>query len=239
MPDRFYLETPPAGDQVDFPEAEVQHLAKVMRVQPGDMVGAFDGSGVEYQVRIASVGKKQVRGEIVARAEVSREAAVPLTLAVALPKGERQRWLVEKCVELGVTRLIPLVTERGVAQPVTKAVERLRRTVIEASKQCGRNRLMEVDEGRALAEVLESTPAETRRLVLHPGEAPLAEVLGYDPPGSGPAPVLALIGPEGGFTDAEVQQATQTGCRAVSLGPRILRVETAALAIAALITLKP
>ena len=227
MSDRFFLETPPAEEHVIFDEAESQHLAKVMRAQPGDLVTAFDGTGWEYQIELTSVGKKKVEGTILDKAEVSREPARRLTLAVALPKGDRQRWLVEKAVELGAARLIPLITKRGVAQPVEKAIERLRRAVIEASKQCRRNHLMTVESGQTLAEVLANRPECS--LLLHPtGESLTAENF------RSADEIMALIGPEGGFSDEEVAQAIESGCQVISLGSRILRVETAALAIAAL-----
>ncbi len=232
MSERFFIEHPPVAAEVTFDEAESQHLAKVMRANVGDVVVGFDGKGTEYRIELKSVGKKKVVGTIKSHADVSREAARQLTLAVALPKGDRQRWLVEKCVELGVTRLVPLLTKRGVAQPVEKAIERLRRAVVEASKQCERNQLMVVEPGQALDELLGSrSPAS---FLLHPsGEAfhhesilPVKEV-------------LAIIGPEGGFTDDEVALAAEHGCQVVNLGPRILRVETAAVSIATLVTALP
>ncbi|MEW4565954.1 RsmE family RNA methyltransferase [Bremerella sp. JC770] len=232
MSERFFIEHPPTGTEVAFDEAESQHLAKVMRAEVGDVVVGFDGRGTEYQIELTSVGKKKVVGAVRHQAEVSREAARRLTLAVALPKGDRQRWLVEKCVELGVARLVPLLTKRGVAQPVEKAIDRLRRAVVEASKQCERNHLMVVDPGQSLEEVLASRPAAS--FLMHPsGEAMHHQAI---VPASD---VLAIIGPEGGFTDEEVAQAAEHGCQVVSLGPRILRVETAALAMATLVTALP
>lgn len=228
MSDRFFLETRPAEGRVIFDEAESQHLAKVMRAQPGDLVTAFDGTGWEYQIELTSVGKKKVEGAIRSQAEVSRESSCRLTLAVALPKGDRQRWLVEKAVELGVARLIPLISKRGVAQPVEKAIERLRRAVIEASKQCRRNHLMTVEAGQTIKQVLDNRPACS--LLLHPTGVSLAADTFQSAD-----EIVALIGPEGGFSDEEVAQAVEFGCQVVSFGPRILRVETAALAIAALV----
>jgi len=145
-----------------------------------------------------------------------------------LPKGDRQKWLVEKTTELGVTRIIPLVTERGVAQPVEAALQRLRRGVIEASKQCGRNRLMEIGEPRSAAELFAENAVAETRLIAHFGGRPMnATHFPFN------IDLIAAIGPEGGFTEAEVAAATAAGWRSVSLGSRILRVETAAIAIAA------
>jgi 16S rRNA (uracil1498-N3)-methyltransferase len=141
---------------------------------------------------------------------------------------------VEKSVELGVARLVPLETVRGVAQPADRALDRLRRTVIEASKQCGRNRLMEVCSPQRLNGFLGSAPDEALRLVAHPGDAarPLCHWLDQ----SGLRPVCIAIGPEGGFSEEEIAEAVPAG-PLVTLGPRILRIETAALALAAAVAL--
>jgi 16S rRNA (uracil1498-N3)-methyltransferase len=152
-------------------------------------------------------------------AQATIDRGESLTLAVALPKGDRQKWLVEKAVELGVVRIVPLVTERGVAQPVEQALRRLWRAVIEASKQCGRNRLLEIDEPQSWPLFVERTAGEPRRLLAHPTATA----------------TTAAIGPEGGFTDEEVALAVVAGWQLVDLGPRILRVETAAILLAAVL----
>ena len=156
MSERFFVEQPISGSTAELVDTEAQHLAKVMRAAVGDEVVLFDGSGAEFAAKVARIAKSAVTLEVVERREINREPRVELTLAVALPKGERQKWLVEKLTELGAARLVPLITERGVAQPVDAAVARLSRAVIEASKQCGRNRLMEIAPPR---EALESSLA--------------------------------------------------------------------------------
>lgn len=205
---------------------EARHLAGVMRARVGDEVTLFDGSGCEFAAKVTKLGKQAVELEIVARHEISRELDRPLTLGVALPKGDRQKWLVEKATELGVTRLVPLVTERGVAQPVEAALDRLRRSVIEASKQCGRNRLLEIGEPLALAEFSAAAPAHALRLIAHPGGAEARTLETGDE-------LWAAVGPEGGFTDEEVAAAERAFWQRVALGKAILRVETAAMALAA------
>jgi 16S rRNA (uracil1498-N3)-methyltransferase len=172
------------------------------------------------------------------RHEVDRELPLVLTLGVALPKGDRQRWLVEKAVELGVTRLAPLRTARGVAQPVDRAVERLRRTVIEASKQCGRNRLMEVLAPQELGDYLAGPSGEAARWIAHPGAAAPDLSAGDAPRASdAPHPVYLAVGPEGGFTPEEVELARAAGWRPVGFGPRTLRIETASVALAAFVAI--
>jgi 16S rRNA (uracil1498-N3)-methyltransferase len=165
---------------------------------------------------------------VLARQSIDRELGFPLTLAVALPKGERQKWLVEKAVELGVTRIVPLQAARAVAQPTAGALDRLRRTVIEASKQCGRNRLLEISEAQSLHTLIGNVPADAVRLMAHPRGASITSMELH----SRSAGIDCLIGPEGGFTEDEVERAALAGWQPVSLGQRILRVETAAIALA-------
>jgi 16S rRNA (uracil1498-N3)-methyltransferase len=228
MSERFYVDPLLAANQAVLTGDEARHLAAVMRAKIGDEVILFDGSGAEFIARVAVLKKHAVELTILERREVSRELPFELTLAVALPKGERQKWLVEKATELGVTRLVPLITERGVAQPVESALERLRRSVIEASKQCGRNRLLEIAAPCLAVEFFATEPKAATRLIADFSGQPLANiVVSHD------APICAAIGPEGGFTSAEVAAATSADWQTVSLGNRILRVETAAVAIAA------
>jgi 16S rRNA (uracil1498-N3)-methyltransferase len=153
MSERFFISPPISGNRAALTGTEAHHLSHVLRAQAGQIVTVFDGSGDEFSARIESIGRSAVELEILQRKSVNRESQLHLTLAVALPKGERQRWLIEKAVELGVARIIPLTTKRGVAQPTAAATERLRRAVIEASKQCGRNRLLEIGEARAWDEL--------------------------------------------------------------------------------------
>src|SRR5438552_543339 len=134
MSERFFVSSPIVGDVAVLTGDESRHLSTVMRAATGDEITLFDGSGAEFSARVAAVRKGAVELSVVERREVSRELPFSLTLAVALPKGDRQKWLVEKTTELGVTRIVPLITDRGVAQPVESARDRLRRSVVEASK---------------------------------------------------------------------------------------------------------
>jgi 16S rRNA (uracil1498-N3)-methyltransferase len=232
MSERFFVSLPISGSRAMLTGAEVHHVSRVLRAEVGQMVTVFDGSGDEFSARIESIGRSAVELEILERQSVNREARVRLTLAVALPKGERQRWLVEKTVELGVAQIVPLTTKRGVAQPTESAIERLRRAVIEASKQCGRNCLMEIAEPRKWEELVAADEVAVR-LMAHPGGIPLREAVA--PISDAVRRIVAAIGPEGGFTNEDVNRGIAAGWRLVDLGPRILRVETAAIAIAACI----
>jgi 16S rRNA (uracil1498-N3)-methyltransferase len=226
MSQRYFSHLPIAGDRALLADSEAHHLIHVMRAAPGDRIVLFDGSGCEFDASVARIGRREVEFEILARRAVDREAHTPLTLAVALPKGDRARWLVEKGVELGVARIIPLVTQRSTSGK-EKGSEKLDRFVVEASKQCGRNRLMKIASPVKFVDLVRDTPADVVRLLAHRTGG---DSFAIDKPVS---PVLAAVGPEGGFSDAEVQAALAAGWHCVSLSPRILRIETAALAIAA------
>jgi 16S rRNA (uracil1498-N3)-methyltransferase len=231
MPDRYFVDKPISADRVTLSGPEAHHLIHVMRATPGTHVTLFDGGGDEFTAAIERVGRSEIELSVLSRKPIDRELPFDLTLGVALPKGDRQKWLVEKAVELGVTRIVPLRTQRGVAQPVEQALARLRRTVIEASKQCGRNRLLQIDEPQSWPDFVARAAGAACRLLAHPGaNEDGRHVL---PIHSGA--VVAAIGPEGGFTDEEAALAVSAGWQAVNLGSRILRVETAAILLAAMV----
>ncbi len=233
MSERFFSSQPIAGERATLDGPEAHHLLHVMRARVGERVVLFDGSGAEFDAVIEETQRSAVVLQIVQRRAVDCELPFPLMLGVALPKGDRQKWLVEKLTELGVTSLVPLVAERGVAQPTGGALDRLRRAGVEAAKQCGRNRLMQLAKPQAWDEWVSSCePAEARRLVAHPGGAPLSKL-----DLSTPRATRIAVGPEGGFTDREVDAATVAGWQAVDLGPRVMRVETAAVALVAAVVL--
>ncbi len=227
---RFYSPQPIQSATATLAEAEAHHLLHVLRARRGDEITLFDGSGSEFLARITEHTRREVHLEILAEREVDREARRVVTLAVALPKGDRQRFLVEKCVELGVARLIPLETEWSVAQASRSALERLRRTVVEASKQCGRNRLMAIDEPCRLDDLLTSpAPTGVTAFLAHPGGS--VDWSAWSTRTAEAA--FVAIGPEGGFSPQEVHLAVDRGWQTLHLGPRILRMETAAVAVAA------
>jgi len=234
MADRYFVEKPISGAEARLVGAEAHHLAHVLRAKPGDEVTLFDGGGAEFPARVERVGRSEIELAVLSRQEIDRETRVRLTLGVALPKGDRQRFLVEKAVELGVACLVPLQTERSVDRESPSALARLRRAVVEASKQCGRNRLMEIATPQKLVEFL-AVPAEanTVRLFAHPGAKPLYATRETSLASGDCSSVLLAVGPEGGFTDSELNVALAERWETVGCGERILRVETAALALAA------
>jgi 16S rRNA (uracil1498-N3)-methyltransferase len=224
LADRFYCPAPPVDGRLILEGDEARHLIRVRRVEQGETVELFDGRGTAYRAEVSALGRDRVDLTILGFAPSGRRAACRLTLASAVPKGDRFDWLVEKATELGVARLIPLVTERSVVDPRSAKLDRLRRVVIEAAKQCHRDVLMDLDPPTPWARLVSSV-AMGVKLLAHPGGMPAAS----SGVARGSSAILA-IGPEGGFTDGEVERAVGAGWRTVDLGPTILRVETAGLA---------
>ena len=235
MTQRYFVDTPITGSRTTLVGAEAHHLAHVMRAKPGDPVVVFDGRGGEYAAQVETILRATVELEVLSHRPIERELTIPLTVAAPLPKGDRQRWLIEKLVELGVTCFLPLDTERAVAQPSAGALDRLRRTVIESSKQCGRNRLMGIEPPRVWIDFVRHQ-IDGCRIFAHPGaKSTIGTVIGELAHERGLHGSVIAVGPEGGLTDEEAQLALAHGWRDVDLGPRILRVETAAVMMAALL----
>jgi 16S rRNA (uracil1498-N3)-methyltransferase len=231
MSERYYINLPLHPGVVELSGPEAHHLATVCRLRPGAAVCLFNGDGREYPACVRAVARKSVQLEILGAEEPRRELPFVLEVAAPLPKGDRGQFLIEKLTELGASSFVPLSCARSVVQPREGKLEKLHRYVIEASKQCGRNVLMQT---RDLAEwEAYSRPASTGEVFLlaHPGgTAQVSELLAMSQ-----AAVRVAVGPEGGFTDAEVTLARERGWQLVDLGPRMLRIETAAIAMAVLV----
>lgn len=226
MADRFYTPDFLAPGEYTLSGGEAHHLTSVRRFAPGDHLTLFNGDGNEYPAVVLGTGKKHVSLSVLRVEPVDRELPFPLIVASALPKADRADFLIEKLTELGVTRFVPLVTARSVVQPKETAAEKFTRAAIEASKQCGRNRIMSVDPPRTWAAFLALTDLPERRFVLHTAGGTAGRLE--------PGACVVAVGPEGGFTPEEVAAAGVAGWRTASLGPRVLRVETAAVAAATL-----
>ena len=229
MAERFFTADTLGPGEYELAGAEAHHLATVRRIAAGDRITLFNGDGNEYAAEVIGMARKAVTLRILSAAAVDRELPFPLIVAAALPKGDRTDILIEKLTELGVTRFVPLITTRSVVTPKETAVAKWTRVVVEASKQCGRNRLMVVEPPVKLSELLGRDATGQTRLLFHttvdsPRLGPLSPHTGF----------VAAIGPEGGFTLDEVVGAVECGWKVCSLGPRILRVETAAICAAAL-----
>jgi 16S rRNA (uracil1498-N3)-methyltransferase len=230
MADRFYTPDPlPLGEYV-LSGPEAHHLAAVRRFAPGDRVVLFNGDGQDYPAEVVAADRKRTVLNVLSAAPADRELPFPLELAAALPKGDRGDFLVEKLTELGVTRFIPLQTERTVVQPKEARLDKLQQAVIEASKQCGRSVLMRVGPLTRWAAFLAAPDLPPRRLLLHPPADGVTRTLAAVMSDAGG--VVIAVGPEGGFSPAEVAVAEAAGWVRVGLGPRVLRVETAAVVAA-------
>ena len=220
---RLFVTTPLGeGVPVALEGPQANYLGNVMRLGVGGEVLLFDGASGEWLAKVADVGKRKML-LIVERQTREAEAVPDLWLAFAPVKRAPVEWLVEKATELGVARLIPVVTQRTVVERLR--LDRLESIMIEAAEQCGRTVLPTLDEPIALEKFLAAREAgRTLFFADETGGDPLAASVT-------PGPALILTGPEGGFTDAErAAIRALPGTRAISLGPRILRAETAALA---------
>jgi 16S rRNA (uracil1498-N3)-methyltransferase len=229
MPRRFYLPQSLETPGLRLTGAEANHLRRVLRYEPGDEITLFDGRGSEARARIVSIADDAVELAVLERSPADEFPRWSVTLASAVPKGERFDWLVEKATELGVDRVVPLITARSIVNPGAGKLARLRRTIIEASKQCGRSRLMELADPIPWDDFLAGRSSSESFVIADPSGEPF----GPSRAASGVDMVLA-VGPEGGFTTDELVRAGERGAGLVSLGSTILRIETAAIALALL-----
>lgn len=223
-PERFL------GSTVALSEEESHHGVHVIRLRTGDEASVFDGCGQEWTAIVSMIGRKQITLELNEKLDGERESPLELTLAAAQIKADRFEWLLQKAVELGVSRVIPLITthteQSVIKQDSPNRRVRWARIVLEATKQCGRRRLMELTKPQSFQQVLENFPSDgTGVMFVERATDPWFETIGQVQPT--PQQCLALVGPEGGWSQAELGSALQKKFLTVTLGPRILRAETA------------
>ncbi|WP_027589099.1 16S rRNA (uracil(1498)-N(3))-methyltransferase [Pseudomonas sp. RL] len=220
---RFFIDAPLSLGRHELPEAQAHYIGRVLRLAPGAAVQLFDGSGREYLSELVEVGKKSVSVELHEAFDGLAEPALRIHLGQGLSRGERMDWAIQKATELGVAEITPLVSERcEVRLKDERADKRLahwRQIAISACEQCGRSVLPVIHAPVSLDDWQRQVQAELK-LVLHPVAEPLASH-------ARPSSLAFLIGPEGGLSDAEVEQAKHHGFHAARLGPRVLRTETA------------
>lgn len=220
------------AQSLSLEEGPSHHLSKVLRMQEGRELILFNGDGFEYPAVIREVGKKVVTVDIKEKIAVNRESNLSTTLAIGISRGERFEWVLQKATELGVTRIVPLVTERTEVKVsgdrLDKMRDRWQQIVISACEQCQRNRLPVLSDPIALADWLASVDSDYRFVLHHRDTQSL-------PSEARPDSVSLLIGPEGGLSDSEIETAKTSGFSALTLGPRVLRTETAPIAALALV----
>ena len=239
--ERFYV--PPDAfheDHAWITGDELKHLSIVLRLKAGDPVEVFDGLGRGYTGRLAEVGKTRAVAALEAPVTETRDSALHLCLAQGIPKGDRMEWITQKATELGAASLLPLELDRCVVRlgGETKRQDRQARwqkTAIEAAKQCGRLTVPTVLPPMALGPFLKQIqPSDLLLIPWEQGGRPLRDFLTDEESGittgkPGDRRIWIMIGPEGGMTEAEVEAGRRIGGRVLTLGPRILRTDTAGL----------
>ena len=234
---RFYCPAPLAtGLSLDLPSGAARHV-QVLRMQPGDGITLFNGEGGEFAATVTRMGRSDVQVSVGAHVALEREAGRAVHLLAGITANDRMDWLVEKATELGVASITPLVAERSVlklkGERADKKLAHWQSVAVAAAEQCGRNRVPTVHAPVTLLEWLkQATPGERWVLSLSEGTRPLADLADM----AGTVPVTVLSGPEGGLSPAEEAAALTAGFVPVTLGPRVLRAETAPLAVLAVLT---
>ncbi len=222
---------------------EAYHIVKVLKHKRGDKIIAVDGQGMEYNVRIISSSPTLVQGKIVKKRRKPREPLTKITLAQAIPKGSRMEFCIEKVTEIGVARIIPITTRRSIVIPADESnkVERWRRIAKAAMKQSGRAILPIVEEVQNFKDAVELIPHYDLTLIAweKEGKRGIKEIINETPRSKILDPhfhtVLLFVGPEGGFTQGEVDLVLDKGALPISLGMRRLRSETAGILFTSLL----
>ncbi|MDI6710012.1 MAG: 16S rRNA (uracil(1498)-N(3))-methyltransferase [Bacillota bacterium] len=226
------------GDEVLVTGAEAAHLARVLRLRPGAEIDALDGEGRAWRARILAADKEGVRARVTGARAAAPEPPVRLALVQGLARGEKMDLIIQKAVEIGVARIIPADCARTVIRLDDERGRRRRKRwqkiAVEAAEQCGRGAVPVVEPPQALGDALSLLRPGVTAFLLWEGERAtgLKDILDSVPCTKD---VFVFVGPEGGFTGDEVEACTAAGARPVSLGPRILRTETAGLVAAALV----
>lgn len=210
---------------------EAHHLTRVLRLGVNDRVFVFDGEGNEWQAEVSSAGKHEVELRLIEKLADPVDSPLLLTLGQALIKGDKFDWVVQKATELGVSRIAPLITDHGDVRQerADHKLTRWRRIALEAVKQCGRRRLIEIVEPVSFADFCRSDDSQLKLFFSESGGSPLREVSAEKP-----AAVTLAVGPEGGWSDTEIDLAESSGFIPIHLGGRVLRTETAAVVAVAL-----
>jgi 16S rRNA (uracil1498-N3)-methyltransferase len=226
----FYVKPENINNNIFYMQKEQAHyLFNVRRFKQNDEIMLFDGKGNSYKAKIDSINKNKVSGHI-----LSSSYKMPnfiLNLYTCIPKGDKFEWLIEKCAEIGVFKIIPINTKRSIITNISKnKLERYKKISISASSQCGRNDIMQIEEPINFKEACINTTKDKNFITILPWEKESSNTLKSLIPKSKPNGANILIGPEGGFENEEVEFARSLNIRTLVLGENILRTETAAIA---------
>lgn len=236
-PPRFFISQEQIkGNEIFVTGDDVRHILTVLRMRPGDELLLLDGKGREYTVRITSTGKSEITTEILSAHE--REIRPPfITLCQGIPKADKMDWIVQKATELGVSSIIPLVTERTVVRirDQERRIARWQKIVREAAMQSNRADIPSIGRIVSFKDFLPTLDFRPRTLLLLPWEEATRHIKTVLRRDVLPENIFVFIGPEGGFTAEEARAAEETGAEVVSLGSNILRTETAAVAVLSMI----
>jgi 16S rRNA (uracil1498-N3)-methyltransferase len=236
---RFFVpESSFEGELVRLSPEQAHQVCHVLRLRPGDAVVLLDDSGFEYETALVTVGGHEATCRVTAKRPASGEPKVQLTLFQSLLAREKFEWVLQKGTEVGVTRFVPVRTQRSIVRArriEEKRLQRWRRILTEAAEQSHRGRIPQLRQELDFAEAASRLRDSDCALIAACGAEALSLRQALGSQAKMPSSVTLLIGPEGGFTDAEVTQACEEGAVKIDLGPRVLRTETAAVVAAALI----
>jgi len=230
---RFFVEKEQISDSfIDITGDDVKHIKRVLRLREGEEIEVCDGSGEDFVCKIESLSDDVVRAAIVKRFPNVAEPPVKLCVYQGMPKNDKMDYIVQKCVELGVCRIVPVITKRAVSIPrdAEKKTARWQKIANEAAKQCGRGTLPAVEKILDFKTAIKEM-SESDSLSLMPYECEKEGSLSKLLRATEKKSINVFIGPEGGFDESEVEKAREAGIETVTLGPRILRTETAPLAV--------
>lgn len=235
--DRFYIPFTPASHEIWIDGKEAHHILHVKRAKPGSTITLFDGKGFEYPAHVTEIAHDKVKVLIEQFKAVDREPDISIDLAFSVPKGKLVSFLIQKCAELGIKKLVPLYCKRSVVDIRDKSDEKIERwdkIAIEASKQCKRNFVTTIEHVISLDDVIKTVCNYDLSLIActESHTKTLKSVLCEHP---SVKKILCLIGPEGGFTPSEIEMAEKAGCVPITIGYSTLRIETAAIAISSML----
>jgi 16S rRNA (uracil1498-N3)-methyltransferase len=236
--DRFFIpESNIANEHVTLSSAQAHQICNVLKLRSGDKIIVLDNKGIEYEVTLEEVNKDKALGKILQKRDATGEPRIQITLYQSLLSREKFEHVLQKCTEVGVVRFVPVITQRSIVHDIqavtSRKMTRWRRIIQEAAEQSHRGRIPQLRNTTHFETIAAELEKYDLVLIFSPQGQPLRDVLSKSAPAA--TNIGLLIGPEGGFTEAEIGAACGLSAKAVTLGPRILRTETAALVTSALV----